>query len=405
MTDRPTKLPPRLLAALLMALLAGAAACSTGSGEESGKEKEHAEAAEGSEAGEEGEAAGEPGRVTLSEAAFATARIETEPVGTVAAATAGTGGLQIPGQVELDPARVAVVSPRTAGRIERLMAVPGHRVRAGQPVALLTSREYLTAQADLAQAVRRAEILAGTSDEQGARAVVEAARRRLRLLGASPSAIAGVERGGEPSLLLPVPAPFTGSILETLAPAGSAVEAGTPIFRIADLSTVLVAADVPERALSTVRAGEPAVVRLAAYPDRTFTGRVERIGDLVNPETRTVEALIRVPNPEYALRPGMSATVGIDVPEAGAGQGATVLTVPASAVVSDGGDRYVFVEVGPRSYERRAVEIAPGAVAGGGPAGDRVTVVSGITAGERVVTRGAFTLKSELAKATLVDDD
>jgi hypothetical protein len=65
----------------------------------------------------------------------------------------------------------------------------------------------------------------------------------------------------------------------------------------------------------------------------------------------------------------------------------------------------VFVEVGLRSYERRAVELAPGAIAGAGPAGARVAVVSGLAAGERIVSRGAFTLKSELAKASLVDED
>ncbi len=409
MTDRPTKLP-RLLAAALLALLAALPACSGGGAEESGKGAERAEAAKGTEGGEgakggeEGKAAGEPGRVTLSEAAFATARIEVAPVGTETPAAAGAGGLQVPGQVDFDPARVAVVSPRTAGRIERLSAVPGQRVSAGQSVALLTSREYLTAQADLVQAVRRAAVLAGTGDEPGARAIVDAARRRLRLLGASPGSIAALERGGDPSPLLGVPAPFAGSILEILAPAGSAVEAGTPIFRIADLSSVLVAADVPERAMSTVWAGEPAIVRLPAYPGRVFRGRVERLSDVLDPATRTVDALIRVPNPDRSLRPGMSATVGIDVPET-AGEGEGVLTVPSSAVVTDGADRYVFVEVGPRSYERRPVEVAPGAVAGGGPLGGRVGIVSGLSAGERVVTRGAFTLKSELAKATLVDDD
>lgn len=391
--------PPRLLAAVLLALLAGAAACSTGSGEESGKEEEHAEAAHGSEGGEEGEAQGEPGRVTLSEAAFATARIEVAPVGSETSAAAGAGGLQAPGQVDFDPARVAVVSPRTGGRIERLAAVPGDRVRAGQTVALISSREFLTAQSDLAQAVRRAQVLAGSADEQGARALVEAGRRRLRLLGASPGAIARIERGEDPAPLLAVPAPFAGSILETLAPAGSAVEAGTPVFRIADLSSVLVAADVPERALGALRAGQGATVRLAAFPDRSYTGRVERLGDVVDPATRTVKALVRVPNPDRELRPGMFATVALDVPGVGAEPAAAVLTVPASALVNDGDARYVFVEVGPRSYERRAVEVA------GGAAGGRVVVTSGLSGGERVVTRGAFTLKSELGKAAFGDDD
>lgn len=403
MNDRsPTCVPPRRFFGL--ALLAMLAACSSGSGNEAAPAG--AEAAEGTETTSEAAGpAAAPGRVSLSEAAARTARIETEAVRSEAAAATGMGGLQIPGQVDFDPARLAVVSARTGGRIERLAAVPGSRVRAGQTVALLTSREYLTAQTDLLQAARRAELLAGTADEAGARSLLEAARRRLRLLGAGSEVIGRLERGGEPALLLAVPAPFAGSILETLAPAGSAVEAGTPIFRIADLSTVLIAADVPERALPSVWTGERAVVRLAAYPDRTFAGRVERLGDTVDPETRTVDAFIRVPNPDRALRPGMFATVGIDVPENGQAEAGSVLTVPASAIVTEGAARYAFVEIGPRTYERRAVEIGSAAVAGGGPAGSRAVVTSGLRAGERVVSRGAFTLKSELAKASLVDDD
>lgn len=398
MTDRST-IPPRLLAAAFLVLLAALPACSSGSGEEGDPDAAHAEAAEGGEAAEGAGEGGQPGRVTLSEAAFATARIETGPVASEAASAVGAGGLQAPGQVDFDPARVAVVSPRTAGRIERLTAVPGDRVGGGETVALVSSREYLTAQSDLAQAARRAQVLAGTEDEPGARALVEAARRRLRLLGAGPAAIARLERGGEPSPLLEVPAPFAGSILETLAPAGSAVEAGTPVFRIADLSTVLVAADVPERALGSLRTGQGATVRLAAFPDRRFSGRVERIGDVVDPQTRTVKAMVRVPNPGRTLRPGMFATVGLDVPGMEAAPAGGVLTVPSSAVVTDGDTRYVFVEVGPRTYERRAVEVAAGG------AGGRLVVTSGLAGGERVVTRGAFTLKSELGKAEFGEDE
>lgn len=81
------------------------------------------------------------------------------------------------------------------------------------------------------------------------------------------------------------------------------------------------------------------------------------------------------------------------------------LTIPATAVVTDGAARYVFVEIGPRTYERRPVELASGIVAGAGTAGSRVSVVSGLDADDRVVIRGAFTLKAELAKATLVDED
>jgi RND family efflux transporter MFP subunit len=394
------------LAGLLLALLAVSAGCSSDADAE-GEGDAHAPVAEAGHAEGEGKehgdehgdehAAGEGGnRVTLTEPAFATARIEVTPAAADAGG-AGGGGVEIPGQVDFDPARVALVSPRVGGRIERLAAVPGDRVGAGQAVAYITSPAALSAQNDLVLAARRAELLAGTQDAEGARALVAAARRRLQLLGVSRAAMDRLAAGGQPSPVIAVPAPFAGSVIESLALPGAAVEPGTPIFKIADLSTVNVAADVPERALPSLRVGQTATVRLAAYPDFRAAGRVERVGDVVDPSTRTVKALVRVPNPARTLRPGMFASVALDLPAGMGGGGAApvrvAVTVPESALVTDGDTRYVFVEVGARTYERRAVEIAPGAPAG------RVGVLSGIQPGERVVTRGAFTLKSELGKA------
>lgn len=340
-------------------------------------------------------------RVTLSEAAYRTAQIQVAPVAAEAVAAAGSG-LRVPGQVEFEPERVAVISPRTAGRIERLAVVEGDRVRAGQTVALVSSREYLTAQTDLVQAVRRARILAGTQDEAGAEALADAARRRLRLLGAPDGDIRRAASTGEISPVLPVSAPFGGSIVETHALAGQAVEAGTPLFRIADLSTVDVAAEVPERAMPLLHIGQRATITLAAYPALRFEGRVERVRDQLDPATRTVRAIIHVPNPQRSLRPGMFAGVTLDAPAEAALQtgGPTLLVIPESALVTEGEARYVFVEVAPRTFERRAVQVealsAPGSTV---PAVGRVAVRSGVAAGERIAVSGAFTLKSEMGKA------
>ncbi len=394
-------------------LLAYTAACGGEEGAATEKQASRAEAAEGGptpaprDSGEAGEADTEKpgaGRVTLTEAAFATARIVVEPA-RLETVLDTPGGLDVPGQVEFDPARVALVSPRASGRLERLLAVPGDRVNAGQTVALVLSPAYTAAQNDLLQAKRRAELLASSPDAEGARALLDAARRRLTLVGGSAGEIRRLEAGGQPSEFLAVPSPFAGSIVEASALAGQAVEAGTPLFRIADASFVNVAADVPERALGALRIGLGATIRLASAPQDVFTGRVARISEQLDPQTRTAEALVQVSNGARRLKPGMSATVTLRTGGAGREAAGQALTVPSSAVITDGAARYVFVEVGPRSYERRPVELAPGAIAGAGPAGTRVAVVSGLAAGDRVVSRGAFTLKSELAKASLVDED
>lgn len=409
---------PGARAFTLLILFAAATACSNGEkkAEEGAATAEAREtgtkAAEGGEAGEKksgegGEGAGEEGetgastRVTLGEAAFRTARIAVE-VPTLESMSAATGGLEVPGQIDFDPARVAIVSPRASGRLERLLVVPGDRVGAGQTVALVQSPAYLTAQNDVLQARRRLELLRETPDASGAQALLDAARRRLAFLGLGEAAIRRLEESGTPGALLPVAAPFAGSIIEAQALAGQAVEAGTPLFKIADLSVVNVAADVPERALPALRMGQSAAIRVTGAPQAAFAGRVTRVSDVLDPEKRTARALISVGNSGRALKPGMYATVSL---RSGGASTVQALTIPATAVVTDGAARYVFVEVGPRTYERRPVELASGIVAGAGTASSRVSVVSGLDADARVVVRGAFTLKSELAKATLVDED
>ncbi len=342
--------------------------------------------------------------VSLTEAAYNAAGIEVE----VARAETPEQTLETPGQIEFDPRRVALVTTRTAGRIEQLAAVEGDHVRAGQPVARLSSPAFHTAQTDFLLAVRRAAQLQGTADEAGAVAVLRATRRRLVLLGVAQDEIAGLESGGEPVDYLTLAAPFDGSIVEAHTLPGAAVEAGATLFRVADLSVVDVVAQVPERALPLVRVGQAASVAIGAYPDLRFAGQVERLHDELDPTTRTLGAVIHVPNRSRRLRPGMFATVRFGIRGTAGEPGAmsVVVTIPDAALVTDGDARYVFVEVSPRTFERRAVEVAslvpPGSAAA---TGSRVMVRRGVASGERVAVRGAFTLKSELAKAALAEDE
>jgi RND family efflux transporter MFP subunit len=341
--------------------------------------------------------------VTLTEAAAEMAALEIEPALTAPLSEA-TAPLELPGRVEADRRRVALISPRTSGRIERLGVVEGDRVEAGQAVAWLQSAAFVTAQADFLQANRRAAALAGTADAEGARAMAEAARRRLLLLGASGAVLARLEAGGPEEDFLPVLAPFAGSIVRTAVLSGAAVDAGSPLFELADLSAVNVVAEVPESALPSVRVGQPAEVRITAYPELRFSGRVERLREELNPDTRTVPAVINVPNRRRVLRPGMFATVSLlPAPTRPTGPARDVVVVPESAVLVEGVERVVFVEVGPRTYERRTIRVVP--LSPPGATHPRLAVTDGLRAGERVVVRGAFTLKSELGKAGFGEEE
>ena len=205
---------------------------------------------------------------------------------------------------------------------------------------------------------------------------------------------------GEPMDALPLRSPMQGNILESHAIAGAAVGVGGPIFTVADLSELDVVAEIPEPSLPMVRLGQRAVIEVAAYPGVRFTGTVERLHDVLNPETRTARAVLHVRNADHTLRPGMFASVRLAVAMPTATGRAHV--IPSSAVVTDGESRLVFVEVGERTFERREVRLESLAPVGSmRPAGDQVRVVEGLRDGERIVIRGAFTLKSELAKAAL----
>ena len=338
-------------------------------------------------------------RVTLSDTAMRTAAIKTD---TVSAQASADVALVVPGQVQFDPRRVALVSPRVEGRIEQLSVVEGDRVRAGQTVAFLYSAAFTTAQSDLIQAVRRAGLLAGTADSGGASGIADAARRRLRLMGVTDSQIARLAGTGDPADFLSLTSPLDGTITKSHTLRGAAVEAGAPVFEVSDLSVMDVVAEVPEASLPLVQIGQLAAVSIAAYPGMTFEGEVERMSGELNPETRTVQAVVHVPNRGRRLRSGMFATVRLTLSTHEQSSGDSMLSVPASAVVTEGERHFAFVEVGPNTFERREVEITSLTPAGSmTPVQGRVAVRRGLSASDRVVVEGAFTLKSELAKAGL----
>lgn len=354
--------------------------------------------------------AGPVGRVTLSDTAITAAGLRTEPVTSVQAASL-PAVLEFPGQVTFDSARIAVVSPRVAGRLESMMAVPGERVEPTDSVAFLSSPDYLAAENDLLQAGRRLELLEQTVDSGDARAMLDAARQRLTLVGATPEDVARLMAGVEPSLMLPLRPPFAGTVLEALSQPGLALEPGSPVYRVADLSDMHVVAQVPEDELARIRPGMEAEVIVRAYPTRSFPGRVARILEQLDPETRTARVVVSVPNPDRALKAGMFGSVraesrGVALPAAPSpppAAGAGVFLLPTGAVLTDGAERFVFVQVGPRTYERRDVQLIE-EESGTAPS-DRVVVMRGLSDGDVVVVEGGMVLRSELAKANLVDVD
>ena len=209
-----------------------------------------------------------------------------------------------------------------------------------------------------------------------------AAQSTIEALGASAQAATGLNAS-----TLEIRAPIGGIILERHVVLGQVADPSTPLFSIADLSTVWLTVHAFERDAVRVRVGEPARITFAAMPGRAFAGTVSLIGQSVDRESRTVPVRIDLPNREGLLRPGMSATAWLPVGDASG----VMLTVPAAALQRVRDRWCVFVPKDESTFEIRAV-------GRGRDLAGEVELVSGVRAGETVVVDGAFLLKAEVEK-------
>jgi membrane fusion protein, copper/silver efflux system len=291
------------------------------------------------------------------------------------------------GSVTYDETRLTTIAPRFAGFVERLYVdFTGQAVRAGQPLLEIYAPELLAAQEELLSALRmRRELAEGASPAAAARldALVEASRSRLLLTGISAAQVRQVESSGRARRTLTLHAPGAGFVTERLVQSGQAVEAGAPLYRMADLSRVWVEADLYEQDLRFVRLGGEAKVEIAAYPGERFDGRVSYVYPEVRPEARTGRVRVELANPGGRIKPGMFATVSV--------RGAAAereVTVPRDAVMHGGTHDMVFVEESTGVYRMRAVSV-------GGTEAGRTRILSGLAAGERVVARANFLLDAE----------
>jgi len=326
--------------------------------------------------------------------------------------------LDTTGEVAFDQDHVAHVSPRIPGRVHRVHAKLGDTVKAGQSLAIIDSIElgrakaaYLQARAQLALSQKNLsreegllkerissakDVLAARAVHQKAMADYRAARQRLRLVGVSSKAIDRLRYDKSGAALVAVRSPIAGRITKKHLTLGELVRPSSNLFTVADLSRVWVWVDVYERDLAGVHLKDKVAVRVEAYPKRVFSGEVAYISDQVDRRTRAVRARLDVENKDGALKPGMFARVRLTDPhtEGGIATRRQAVAVPASAVQRQGKEQIVFVRIGKRRFVRRAVRV-------GTEAGNYVEIRSGVKAGEVVVKRGAFILKSELSKGSM----
>lgn len=209
-----------------------------------------------------------------------------------------------------------------------------------------------------------------------------AARRRLTLWNIDPAQIARIAERGRALTDLPIHSPVTGHVIEKQVVKGSAVKAGQPLMRIADLSRVWIEARVYGHDSAWIRAGMEADITVPELPDRVFQSTVSYIYPYLQADTRTARLRFELPNAEGLLYPDMLATVhlGIDV--------GNRLAVPESSVIYTGERHYVFVDLGGGRLQPRRITI-------GARTDEFIEVSSGLSPGETVVTSGNFLIASE----------
>ena len=330
------------------------------------------------------------GRVTLSPERIRLAGVATTEVGS----TSLRSGLRVAGTVDVDERKVARVAARVAGRIETLLVdYTGARVVPGQALAeiyspdlVATQQEYLLA---VAAAAKRGEAPpAHGAPKNSGDPILAATRERLHLWGMEDDQIAALERAGTPSLRVALRAPLSGTVLEKAAVQGQYVEQGTVLYTVGDLSSVWVYAYVPEGDAPLVHVGSDVQISSDGLAGETLSGKIAFVAPVVDSDTRSLRVRIDVANPGLRLRPGMYVDASIDVGEAPA-HASRSLVIPESAVIDTGTRRVVYVEREAGVYEAVAVELGPLAQAS-------YPVVSGLSAGDRIVTAGTFLVDAEL---------
>jgi membrane fusion protein, heavy metal efflux system len=303
--------------------------------------------------------------------------------------------LVLPAVVEADPGRTVKVLPPLAGRVVSLKVQLGERVTQGQELAVIDSGDLAQAYADDQKARTVLTLTKQTLDRQlglekgGGTAVkdreqaqsdyaqaqfeFDRAETRLRSLGVSADQL-------ERTRLLSLKAPTTGSVIDLeVAPGNFLNDPTATIMTIANLDTIWVTANVPEKDTSFVFAGQSVDVAFPAYPGETFSGMVLFVSDVLEPDTRRTKVRIAFDNPNKNLKPNMFANASFMAPML------SQIIVPTSALVMSNNNTSVFIEVAPWAFERRNVEINY-------QEGEDAVIKSGVNSGDRVVIRGGVRL-------------
>jgi len=291
------------------------------------------------------------------------------------------------GKIDVDERKLAFVPARIAGRLDKLFVnFTGIEVKKGEPLALIYSPDLVAAQREYHLALENLEKVKGSDIKEvveSARSLVEASETRLRLWGITDEQTAEMKTSSNPRFQMTISSPIGGTVIEKMVLEGKYVTEGENLYKIADLSTVWMLAEVYEYELPWVRPGQRVEITSLSSPGNASHGTVSFIDPIVNPNSRTVRIRADIPNPKRKLKPQMFVNAKLV-----ASLGEKVLAVPKSAVLDTGVRQLVYVDQGNGVYEGREVTL-------GSEAAGYYAVTKGLSPGERIVVAGNFLIDSQ----------
>ena len=312
------------------------------------------------------EGTGDPSIVKVSVEKVQRAGVRTEPV----EKRILSEPIHAPGSIQIDERRERSITLRAEGFIEKVYAgATGQHVNAGEPLFRFYSPQFVQALVEYRLAVAGGQKQAGS--------------RKLLNLGVPEAFNAAIPAKGDIAFSMDWPSPVDGVLMSKTVVAGARTMPGDELYRLADVSTVWVIADVSEVDVGRVRIGNPVQVTLRSYPGEIFRGKVAFILPELKAETRTAQIRIELPNPDHKLLHRMYADVEIDT-----GQSVGVLAVPTSAIIDSGNRQVAIIQVSEGRF--KPVEVRLGRRGTG-----FVEILGGLKEGEQVVTRANFLIDAE----------
>ena len=320
------------------------------------------------------------------------------------------------GKISIDEDRATPIFSPYSGRVLKLLAKPGESVERGQPLFIVEATDTVQALNDFMSAVTglnkakaaltlaqitekrqhdlydgkaaplrewqqaQTDLVAAQNDVRSAETTLEAARNRLRILGRTDQEISTFQEQGRVNPETPVLAPISGTIVQRKVGPGQYVNSGSsdPVFVIGDLSSVWLTAYVRETEASKVSVGEDVSFTVLAYPDRVFSTKLNYVAASLDPASRRLMVRATVDNPGELLKPEMFATVTIYTDKA-----SRSVAVPRDALIYEGSNVRVWVALDDHSIELRHIKT-------GLTSGRMIQVVSGLSSGDRVITKGSL---------------